>query len=170
MPIDKSPSTAQAKQKKQIIIVALLLVGLLAAILTQPSADEHTAGKATVAVIPELNTGKPQRSDADAPRSEFVTTEKLSRIDLDQVLQASLFAQPEPEPLPQVVTAEAVEPVEKVTVQAIYGNGNLTSIGNARATGEHRALIGESIIRQGEILPDGRQVVRVSPDGLELAP
>ena len=170
MPLDQSPTVAaQGKQKKQMTIVVLLLVGLLVAIITQPSAEESDEINVTPSAVPKLADRNPQLTDADAPRTEFTTTQQLSRLDLDQMLQANLFLMPEPVPQPELAAIEQVEPVEEVTVQAIYGSGRLTSIGSGLTSGEHRALIGQSIIRPGEVLPDGRQVVKVSPDGLEIA-
>ena len=157
---------AAKKKKQQLTIVALLLVGLLIAIVTQPSGESQETNEATAELVSLKPIDSKPRKDPVAPREEITSTRELSRLEIDRIVQTRLFVMPEPKPeLEQQIAVEETAPPE-VKVQAIYGDGKLTD--HSKSTG-HRALIGRAIIGPGEVLPDGRQIVRVTPDGVELA-
>ncbi len=156
---------ATGKNKKQLAVILVLLAGLLIAVCTQPSSEsEESVITATPVVsLRPIDSKSPQ--DVSELSDQITSVRELSRLPIDRVLQTGLFYLPEPE---RELEQEAVEeePVPEVKVQAIYGGGKLSK--NSKAKG-HRVLIGREIIQAGEILPDGRQIIRVTPEGVELA-
>jgi hypothetical protein len=152
--------------KKKQIVVALLLVGLIVAILTQPEKNDTATGQivgaafASAAGTPVKTVASPQvpASQADATESVDARIQRLgqvrelSRIELDDITKLEFFA---PEPLR--VQEKFVNDTQRV--QAVYG----TSSG-------HAALLGDSILRRGQPLPHGGKVLQVTPEGIQVAP
>ncbi len=146
-----------ASDKKKYIAVAVLLSFLLIAILTQP--DENSAGEANSDDPPAdpSNAGlaNPEKTKPDAVQhdaiAQFTEVRELPRISVDDALQTPLFTG---EPAP-----ERKADTTAMKIQAVYGTGAAQS-----------ALVGESIVRPGQPLPDGRRVVKVTAEGVRLAP
>ena len=159
-----------AKKTKQLVVIAVLLLGLLIAIFTQPSDDAKKPSVIAAEPVALKAVDSNSLQDPDAPREELVATRELSRIEIDRLLQTSLFYQPPPEVEPEgAIAGEGTTPevdASEVEAQAIYGSGTLA--GSSQAAG-HRVLIGKEIVRPGQVLPDGRQIVIVIPDGKEAA-
>ena len=169
MPHDDSGTTdpQTAKKKKQLGIIALLLLGLLIAVSTQPADPPDTAPTLAKPLALKIVDSK-SLVDEDVPLAAITSTRELSRIEFDRVLQTNLFHVPAPEPEPEAgaeVEVVEQEAVPEVKVQAIYGNGRLTGSSQSRGL---RVLIGREIVRPGETLRDGREIISVSANGVEL--
>ncbi len=156
-PIEESTTVSSAEAaslKKKQVIVAVLLVGLLIAILTQPKSDNGD----TTAVLETRSAGK---TAAVSPPAEPVESEEsridrlsqvreLKRFDFREISSFELFV-PEPKRLQRNR--------ETVTnhVDAIYGSSS-----------DRSALVGQMIVRQGQPLPDGSKVLQVNQDGIHV--
>ena len=144
-----------AKKKKQQWIVVLLLIGLLFAILTQPKKDrddlqvqtEAPALAITSAAIDSVST---QSESLDNP--SWVKTKSLSRLSIQDVASEDLFPSKQ-----QAALHQKAKPIE-IKVMAIYGH----------ADGTLSALVGDQIVRAGHVFPDGRRIVRISRQGIEV--
>ena len=167
MPSGKNSADANAaKKKKQLVVIALLLAGLLVALWTQPS------DKSDNSVVPVVKPVAFSAADSESDeaksvfRDQMATVRKLSRLSIDSMVNAELFYVPPPQPeiIPEQEEEEPLA-VAEIKVQAVYGG----SFDEQSGATNHRALIGTAIIRRGEVLPDGRKIMRVTPDGVELA-
>ena len=148
-------------RKKQLLVVGLA-IGLIAALLTQPT--EPAAIETEVVEIPSsslpgaaslmvMSTSAEPASTATADSDEQVTLagiRELSRIDLATIGQLVLLAS-EPDQPQRILAARVPE------VQAVYG----TSQGRT-------ALVGESIVRGGQVLPGGGTVLGVTEEGIRV--
>ncbi len=161
MLVEPSNADSKAKQKanKQKVIVALLLCGLLAAILTQPSDQNAETSVETIALgikeQPAVST-----EDVETDRS-FTDGKSLSRIEVGSILASDLFVVSQPETNEEALGGEAESLPSPIEVKAIYGGRKSTMT----------ALIGDDVVGMGQELPDGRVVVGVDVDlGVRLAP
>ncbi len=147
-----SKNASNAKKK---VAVAVLSVVLVIAFLTQPdsSSPETESDQSTTVNVPESDSEQPPQPIGDqgeVATAQFSQIRELSRIDIDRVLESSAFVS-EPKTIRRIDVAD-------LKVQAVYGNGVAKS-----------ALVGSSIVRSGQPLPDGRKVLAVSPEGVELS-
>jgi hypothetical protein len=163
MPVEVDPTIEQstavssaetASLKKKQILVAVLLVGLLIAILTQPKSDNGD----TAAVLETKSAG--QTADLAKPdepvESEESRVDRLSqlreldRIELSETSRFELF-------IPEVQRLQQRLGNLTHRVNAIYGDSN-----------DRAALIGRSIVRRGQPLPEGGKVLHVNQDGIQV--
>ena len=182
MPKDRDP----AKRKKQMVLIAVLVVGLIVAVVTQPRPttstprrdDTATYGTATeragsvhqVSLQPAAVSGSMTDSNRFALR-------KLSRIDWDQIRTMTLFRA---RPMEAALAGGPQAAGEPIRVEAIYGNtkpndpttANVESDRDSSNDSKLRrsALIGRAIVRPGEALPDGRTVLSVTNEGVAVTP
>jgi hypothetical protein len=145
---DDSGKSSQTKQK---CAVAVLLVVLLIAVLCQPDDEEsHVETSAMVSLKADgAADGTRGPNAATADLSQFVRTRQLSRASLDEVVASPAFSA-------ERIAAPRVQP-SRLTVQAVYGSDRQQS-----------AIVGNSIVRSGQPLPDGRKVLSVTPEGVKL--
>ena len=162
-----SDSTKEASLKKKQIIVALLLVGLIVAVLSQPNKDSdgsqqivensftNTAVASTNAVVaPQVPSSPVDAAEsADTRIQRFAHVRELSRIELSDIANLELLA---PEPLR---AQEEFVSEKNQQVRAVYGT-----------TSRHAALLGDSILRRGQTLPQGGKILEVTTDGIQVAP
>ena len=157
---DDAVATAEkaASYKKKQILVAVLLVGLLTAILTQPEDQDVDRGQvveSTLALQTEAPTSAPAKAEAtESPEmraNRLATIREFSRIELDQIMRLELLA-----PEPQRMQPNKFDRAQRV--QAIYGTST-----------DRAALVGQSIVRSGQPLPDGQKVLSVTTGGIQLA-
>ncbi len=160
MPAEKDPtieqstadsSAAVANFKKKQTLVAMLLVGLLIAILTQPKSDNgdiagvletKSAGQTADLVKPD------EPAESEGSRVDRLSqVQELERIELSEISRFELFV-----PEFQQRLGNATH-----RVNAIYGDSN-----------DRAALIGRSIVRRGQPLPDGGKVLQVNQDGIQI--
>lgn len=149
---------ADSKQQKQKVVVVLLLIGLLIAILTQPTPETQPVDadvQDTVAITPVVNAVSQVEETNVQHHGWVTTTRELSRVSLEEIVGSELFAL-EAKRDPAEILQEAVK---QVPVKAIYGS----------ATGQ-AAIVGQTIVRGGEALPSGGRVVSVQDNGVEIAP
>ena len=143
-------------KKKQTLIV-ILLVGLLVAVLTQPddfAVEENTAGQAEL-VDPPISADEELQEEAVVTKRRLVwltQSHSLSRIELESIADRSLFADEWIEPQEQIVSKTR-------RVHAVYGSGD-----------DHAALLGTTILRSGEALPEGGRILFVNSDGVHVSP
>lgn len=155
--------SGKSSQTKQKCVVAVLLVVLLIAVLCRPGKEPTSVeSSAMVSLKADGAAGETQRPDAaTSDLSRFVITRQLSITPLDDVIASPVFAaEPiETEPLqaePPQADPARVE-TSRLTVRAVYGSQRQQS-----------AILGNSIVRTGQPLPDGRKVLSVTPDGVKL--
>lgn len=129
-----------AKQKKQIAVVVLLLIGLAVAVATMPDTDEAVnSGRGVVASTSdraEERRGAAGRAEALEPAVTF------PRRPIDWYVSRNPFGRD--------AAVESDVPVtvavsDAVTVRAVYGGG-----------GRHRALVGSSEAEPGTRSMKGR--------------
>jgi hypothetical protein len=182
MPKDIDP----AKRKKQVVMIAVLAFGLIAAILTQPrptsthdDAVKSSTATAEIASISSVSL-KPAPSESNTDLDRFHLRE-LSRIDWDQIRMMRLFR---PRPMEAALAASPQTEDEPMRVEAIYGTINSNEpTSDLRSTRpgwqgdsgdqsqmRRSALIGRAIVRPGEALPDGRTVLSVTAEGVAVTP
>tara|TARA_R110002049_G_scaffold27321_3_gene94421 strand:+ start:59388 stop:59909 length:522 start_codon:yes stop_codon:yes gene_type:complete len=169
-------NTDSAKRKKQLMLIAVLAVGLLIAVLTQPETKPDA-----VSDSPASNTGTELEissvalqgdrqgandtgaADLQAALERFALRE-LSRIELHELQQRTLFRV---RPVDSG-SSGALRPSEgPIRVEAVYGS---SSEGHSMGTTEGgSALIGNAIVRPGQTLPDGRKIVDITSDGIAIA-
>lgn len=146
------PVVANDAKKK---VVAILLGLLIFAILTQPDKETGEQASATPASLKSYAAGvdfsaAAARLDEDAA-GQFAEVRELSRLSMEDVLGSTAFRQ-RTTPAPVIVAPP-------VRVQAIYGSSVSQS-----------ALVGSSIVRSGQPLPNGRRALNVTLDGVQVAP
>ena len=155
---NKRPNDIASKTKKQLIIVGLLVLGLVLALVTQPEKVEVVADiQPTVtltALKPEAIQSAIQSAIVSEPQSSVLQVQSLASVELDAWVDQNPFA---------VSHAESMNKSFSDTngllrIQAIYGQGS-----NAVA------LIGSHLVHVGESLPDGRRVLSITADGIELS-
>ena len=183
----KTKPRAQAKQrnaskeKKQWILVTVLLVGLCV-VLFRSSEDEaessvsasnpppaKTTRDVSVSLVSAGEASSPSAAVPPRPQS-FLCEVELPRIALDRLVESDPFVRPTPPPPapvdppdPPESPAEAppaeasVEKTEPPQVRAVYGG-----------SGRRSALVGEAIVQPGQALPDGSRVLDVTADGVKL--
>ncbi len=152
----------RAKEKKKLIFVGLLVIAFVAVLYLQfCTSDESTAMAfavdAAVGKPKPIANASPVASTAAEPtwspalpvEYEIVT---LKSRTLDQIIARHPLAKP----FTEVTSIEAPEVVEPIEVRAIYASSTHSA-----------ALIGVTIVRDGEALPDGRRLVTASPDGIK---
>ena len=184
-----------AKQKKQLALVAVLLIGLVVAIVTMPSpsktpTDVRAAKTASATTQTESTRNISQgsaspKSETKIDKDRFVLRD-LSRIDWEQARKLNLFRA---RAMEAALAGDALDAGGPMRVEAIYGtvssdellkrSGATTS--NAMKPGSESetknapsvrrsALIGQAIVRPGGALPDGRTVLSVTTEGVAVAP
>ncbi|MEM1069919.1 MAG: hypothetical protein AAGI63_13550 [Planctomycetota bacterium] len=152
--------TGSADLRKKLVLVVVLVVGLVAALLTQPDKNtervvfledlsrETEVTDSVVVVSNELGTSV--ADDQAVIRGTVTETRTMPRIELDRIIQLTLLAADSNRSAPPVI-----KDVPKV--QAIYGS-----------TQERAALIGRTIVRDGQPLPGGGTILQVTKDGIRL--
>jgi hypothetical protein len=156
------PTTPASLRKKQILVV-VLAVGLVIAILTQPDSEEIPGGEASVETSiratsvthqpikqPTRTPSPPSADEGLDPEAGLLNAKELSRIELPEIVKLN-FLDSKFERSPKTVATQIPE------VQAVYG----TSQGRA-------ALVGDAIVRGGQILPGGVTVVDVTEQGIQV--
>lgn len=157
------PNASNAKKTKQLKLVGLLLGGLVIAILTQPSDENQTQAPAKVTAVklaPAPVAAKPKTSELS---DELTSITELPRTEISSIVNQTLFYSPPPEiESPAADQAELVieQEVVPIVVKAVYGSAQGAS---------RKALIDNDVISAGEALPDGRVILGVSSDGVELS-
>lgn len=149
---DDSSQTSGDKDAKKKIVAAVLLAVLLGVVIFQP--EPETEEVASAQSQPELAIIAQPTAEAtasnDVPQA-FLATRQLSRVNVEQVADTALF---HADKLPSRQAAQR----GPLRVQAVYGSGQSQS-----------AIVSGSIIRQGQPLPDGRKVIDVSDEGIEIS-
>lgn len=137
-------------RKKQALVV-VLSIGLLVAILTQPTKNDPDNSAASMDA---------KATTVESPKNLFIAekdhiermsrTQEFQRIELDELSRVELFAA---EPL------RLQQPLNDAThrVKAIYGTSR-----------QRAALVGQAIVRRGEPLPDGVKVLDIKQDGIQV--
>lgn len=148
----------KGSDKNKRILVVLLVFGLIIAIATQPEPSDHgqpnnlstrEVRKASASSDSVITNGLPTKSSPEETiRQNFQETRALSKIDIDTLSGLELFV-----PAPDLRVSA---PTTKV--QAIY-----------QTESGHAALLGESVVRDGQSLPTGGKVVRITIDGVEVS-
>jgi hypothetical protein len=157
---EASPKKIDPNLKKKQVLVVVLLVGLLVAIVTQPenASTEEAAVAETELVTSAVSVEEDSLDEAVVAekRLDWLTqSNSLSRFEIEAIVDRSLFADEWVEPV-----APLNQVVSKTRrVQAIYGSAN-----------DHAALLGTTILRSGEALPDGGRVLLVTGDGMHVSP
>lgn len=152
-PPQRDQGRGDPNRNKKVIIVVLLL-GLLVAVATQPGEQavesESQPASLSLKITPVAQQGNsPQSSDSPSTSPSIADTRELSRFSLDDVMELPVF---KAEPIKRNQVA-----AESLRVHAIYGSAD-----------EKSAIVGESIVRSGQPLPDGRRVLHVTPEGVKL--
>ena len=171
------------KRKKQIAMIAVLAIGLLVAILTQPksqistkdaSEDAITANPAvsTQSVSTGLVSGQPVSAMAEETLPDESTSDaerfairELSRIEWDEMRHMTLFR---PRPMESALAGTPQATDGPIRVEAIYGATSKET--DVESSLRRSALIGRAIVRPGEALPDGRTILDVTTEGVAVAP
>ena len=146
-----STTTAPARFPRAKCLVAALLgvvlIGVLVTAPTQPPAPS-TPMADPLQMRWETSAAPPSHL-ATIDASRFSNSQALSRVPTAALHSTPLFAR-EARPTPRVELAP-------LKVDAIYGAGD-----------EHFAIVGSTIIRAGQPLPDGRKVLEVTAEGVKL--
>lgn len=156
-----------AKKKKQLAFIAVLLFVLLVALATAPSGDpsetENPTGQIPSVKLVSLKPPSEQTATnaTDELVAQFVATTELPTLSRKQILSVDLFQRPivspDPEPGEQKNIAK---PSHQYQVGAIYGAFNGT---------ERSALLDGEVVHSGKKLDSGIQIISISPEGVEVA-
>lgn len=141
--------TNSSTNRQKMIVVGLLSIGLVVALYTQPestvdSVEANPISLQTLEIKADAMTGGTE------PEEFCLATRELPSVNLDELLTRDPFQSTDRR------TSKLVDAT--LQIRAIYGDGD-----------EAVALVGQSIVRKGQRLPDGRRVVRIAPDGIELS-
>lgn len=147
-------SAEAASLKKKQFLVAALLVGLLIAILTQPKSDDVDAA----AVLETKSAGQTaavatpvEPVESDESRVDRLSqVQELKRFDFQEISSLELF-------VPELQRLQQRRRNVTHRVNAIYGDSS-----------DRAALVGKSIVRRGQPLPDGGKVLQVNQDGIQI--
>lgn len=144
--VDETPSPNNNKKKA---IVAILLGVLLIAVLTQPKEDLQSVDTPTLALRMaggDLTSAAAKPMEAAAVFSQI---RELPRVEFDAVASSQVFR-------PDVIERPRIR-TEQLRVQAVYGSGS-----------RQTALVGDTILHSGQPIRDGRKVLSVSTEGVQL--
>ncbi|QDT06683.1 hypothetical protein K227x_50990 [Rubripirellula lacrimiformis] len=140
------------RQQKQIALVAVLSIGLVIALVTQPGTPPPVAPPVAVVAPspkPMAVVAQTKVEPATSLVNQFSETRVLPRIDIETIQQQPLFS-------PATVQQSSVAVTQ--AVQAVYGS-----------SAGHSALVDQGIIRSGATIRDGRTVMGVSPSGVHVS-
>ncbi|NND97057.1 MAG: hypothetical protein HKN47_07000 [Pirellulaceae bacterium] len=156
---------ATNKATKQRIIVAVLLFGLLIAICTQPETQSPTATDTAASSDLAITNVAKQAANTSQNQSlmeSLATVQVFSRLSLDSASNRELFPA---RPSDLVAPVEATQQ-SAVKIDAVYGSASQTG-----STAEKRrvALIGDTVFRSGNFLPDGRFITDVTSGGIRTS-
>lgn len=158
----KPAQADQAGNKKKMILVVVLSIGLAIALVTQPdktgdqtnssasSGDSQTSSSTDAAGLPPAIEAKPSETGGDW-ENQLLQIHHLSRMDLETITGLELLAAE-----PRRMRREGIRDARRV--DAIYASPR-----------GHAALLGDAIVRGGQPLPDGRRVLSVSTEGIEIS-
>ncbi|MEM9587986.1 MAG: hypothetical protein AAGA03_11965 [Planctomycetota bacterium] len=164
------------KKKKQLVLIGVLSVGLVIALVLQPSDTEPSNGPPSgdvagaAAPSPALSTtptSGPVTPVANSSPSK--TSSEGTLVISDAVADYWLDRKPD---------IAAATPQRRVTQFTPFRSSELRSVAKApppvvRAIygrpGETQALIGDAIMRSGQPLPDGRRILDVAPHGVRVS-
>ena len=152
---ERQKKEIDAKKRKQQVIVVLLLGGLLIAVLTQPSKKPAQTGELTIDQqnVVALNANDQTKKPETDPR--LVSVRELSRLSVEDASSDDLFPNKR-----QIVMEKPDVPQEEIRVLAIYGSH--------QDNDDRMALVGDKIVRKKHKFSDGREVLRVTPKGVEV--
>lgn len=151
---NKRPGDAGSKTKKQLVIVGLLIVGLVLAVVTQPEKAEVVAAVQPTVTLTELKQVASQTNVVSEPKASVLHVQSLASVELEAWIDQNPFAASHAETMNKSFS----DTNGSLRIQAVYGQGN-----NAAA------LIGPNLVHVGESLPDGRRVLSITADGIELS-
>lgn len=172
--LGRTADLAAAKRRKQFALIAILLIGLVLAITSSPTAETQLNTDTSIPAA-KLVSLKPSatRLTVDAENdvmNRFNADGDLPSLTLDQILSTNLFAGPRIE-VTEPVTAPAnasrspqssvPKPNINLKVGAVYGSFD----GHDRA-----ALIGGRIVQSGEEITPGVKVLTITPEGVQVTP
>ncbi|TWU49800.1 hypothetical protein [Rubripirellula reticaptiva] len=155
MSVAKPKLENSKRQTKQLIMVGLLSVGLVIAILAQPSGPEGSACRQTI----DASVGTTLAGVSAVPMSvhqvapapmDFSAMTLLPKTGLATIAERRLFVPPKP--LDTQPTRDSA-----ATVQAVYGSRS-----------KHAALMGKMIVKNGQTLNNGAAVATVTANGVHL--
>ena len=150
----KRPDDTATKTKKQLIVVGLLVVGLILAVVTQPEKADLVAEAQPTVTLTELKQETSQPDVVSEPKASVLHVQSLASIELGAWVDQNPFAASHAETMNKSFS----DTNGLLRIQAVYGQGN-----NAAA------LIGTNLVHVGESLPDGRRVLSITADGIELS-
>jgi hypothetical protein len=152
------PHSRFTKTQKQLVLIAILLVGLIVALKTQPSDSLKTplsseTGELEISALAMQPLQQDREADVDASRFEVTD---LRRIPLSVLHNHQLFRRV------ATVPGESKQRTASISVdiKAVYGDHS-----------EHRtaALIGDQIVHPGHHLRQGLTVTDVSAKGIKVS-
>ena len=163
-----------AKTKKQLALVAVLLTVLLLALVFSPSAPSPSGDAASqvptsLVSLKPISERVPVSDQADPEGADLmkwiVTADELPTLTHEEITAVDLFrhaavevVQAAPEQAPPQTE---IKPAVQYTVGAVYG---------AYSGTDRKALIDGKIVRSGEQLENGVVVLEVSSEGVHVAP
>ncbi|MGB7328487.1 MAG: hypothetical protein WBD31_26660 [Rubripirellula sp.] len=160
MSVAKPQPKNSRRQTKQLVLVGLLSIGLVVAIVTQPSTSEPSTsddastepslgGAVGITAVAMASVSAPVHPVKAAP-IDFSVTISLPKTDLATITDRQLFV-----PAKRLVAESARDSV--ATVQAVYGSHS-----------KHAALMGTTIVKHGQAVNNGTAVVTVTANGVQL--
>ncbi len=150
----KRPEDAGSKTTKQWVVVGLLVCGLILALVTQPEKAVVVAEIQPTATLTELKPQAMQDAVVSEPKASVLQIQSLASIELEDWVDQNPFAASQAE----TINRSFSDTNGLLRIQAVYGKGS-----NAVA------LIGSNLVHIGESLPDGRRVLNITADGIELS-
>lgn len=153
-------STPKSREKQKQVLVVLLAIALLGVLWTQNMPNDEEVDVALDAMPTETQT--PVIAEATPVAEPTLTLPTLTQEfnvltlpsrSLDQILGEAPTLVIKAKPVNEMPPAES----EPLIVRAVYGSGDKSA-----------AIVGDTIVHAGEVLPDGRRVVGAGPGGLRM--
>jgi hypothetical protein len=164
MAVDRKPSTAKRSnpksEKQKLILVALLTSALIFVLYAQFVASEQSVDVETTSPpVASLPTVESQPVAIKSPSRDVPMLPQVFEVlslpsrSLDEILQQTplLVIKFNPTTVPPSVEAAPI------VVRAVYGSADKSI-----------AIVGDKILRAGDVLPDGRKLIGASPNGLKM--
>ncbi len=143
------PDAETPNDSKKKVVAAILLMVLVAAVVTQPDQEAAEELASTIQVSAPSPQATPPEEEQELPEP-WVQLRPLSRLSLEDVTGSPMFLS---DKRPRLAAEKG-----PLKVRAVYGSESSQS-----------ALVSGSIVRSGQPLPDGRTVLEVTPQGIELS-
>ncbi|TWT93976.1 hypothetical protein [Stieleria varia] len=169
---------APNKQKSQMKIIVILVLGLVLAVATQPGSEsdsDFSQDSATLQLVSLKQAGGSSASNSQQPLEHFLEVISLPAIDIEAIVSRDLFCPPPstlpaPEEPETQLSPQTVAPESVFSVRAVYGDASGSmqmALIDSNVDGKDESP--NEIVRAGQPLPSGIQILSITEEGIQVA-